>query len=282
MPLGLTASGLRIFRFGVGGASWRHWRGQHVLPTCRRSIDQSRATTELRVSGACNVASTAAAASGGGQPLPAPVWLQWPSMRHGGGCAQQVSSRLACRCSQGHCKGRGVPGELVLPGGPGQCTRIVCPYQVDWHQSAGRWSPALGLRSLQRDFWAFAPSIHHRDYLRRARHRRRAHIDGTCVSTCVLIVDLDDRSAPDNACITRVLAAGVRTTRGGKGPDSGEPSRKSGGASRPTCARVGLSILKTQTVQGGLSPVRVLPTRHKTAAWRPKRKGSIRRLTRCP
>ena len=92
---------------GVGGASWRHWRGQHVLPTCRRSVDQSRATTELRVSGACNVASATAAASGGGQPLPAPVCLQWPSMRHGGGCAQQVSSRLACRCSQGHCKGGG-------------------------------------------------------------------------------------------------------------------------------------------------------------------------------
>ena len=131
-------------------------------------------------------------------------------------------------------KGGGVPGELVLPGGPGQCTRIVCAYQVDWHQSAGRWSPALGLRSLQRDFWAFSPCIHHRDYSRRARHRRRAHIDGTRVSTCVLIMDLDDRSAPDNACITLVLAAGVRTSRGGKGPDSGEPSRKSGGASRPT------------------------------------------------
>jgi len=128
MPLGLTASGLRIFRFGMGGASWRHWRGQHVLPTCRRSIDQSRATTELRLSGACNFALTAAAASGGGQPLPAPVWLQWPSMRHGGGRAQQVSSRLAFRCSQGLCKRGGVPGELVLPGGPGQCTRIVCPY----------------------------------------------------------------------------------------------------------------------------------------------------------
>jgi len=45
---------------------------------------------------------------------------------------------------------------------------------------------------------------------------------------------------------------------------------------------VGLSILKTQTVQGGLSPVRVLPTRHRTAAWRPKMKCSILRLTRCP
>ena len=128
MPLGLTASGLRIFRFGGGGASWRHWRGQHVLPTCRRSIDQSRATTELRVSGACNVASAAAAASAGGQPLPAPVWLQWPSMRHGGGCAQQFSSRLACRCSQGHCKGGGCLESLFCLVGQGSapalCARI--------------------------------------------------------------------------------------------------------------------------------------------------------------
>ena len=45
---------------------------------------------------------------------------------------------------------------------------------------------------------------------------------------------------------------------------------------------MGLSNLKTQTVQGGHSPVRVLPTRNRTAAWRPKRKCSTRRLTRCP